>query len=348
MTDAAASTTASIPGSAEAAIAAVDIGALNARHGIAGVLDFHRGPGGLPWARVHNGQASASVCLQGAQVTAWQPHDQAHPVLWLSPAARYLAGKPIRGGIPVCWPWFGTPEPPAQGAAGAAPPAARPAHGFARNQLWTVHDARQDTSGATELTLALTDSPASRALWPGAFALALRVRVGASLALALETRNTGTVPLHITEALHTYFHVGDIGAVAVHGLAGAAYFDAVLAAAGAAAAAEGCTHAGAVRFTQEVDRVYASSAACTIEDAALGRRIGITKSASASTVVWNPWAAKAERLGDLGAGDARPGTPTPAGWRQMLCVESGNARAAVVAVAPGTQHVLGVEYRVAG
>lgn len=293
---------------------------LEDKYGIDGVLRFGAGPGGLLFADIDNAQARASVCLQGAQLTHWQPHAQGAPVLWLSPAARYAPGSAVRGGIPVCWPWFG----PAGAGAAAAPD-----HGFARTRDWVVTDSGQDPDGRTRLCLRLTDSDATRALWPQTFALDLHIAVGATLTLALVTRNTGTAACSITEALHSYFHVGDIGAVRLLGLEGADYTDKAQPAARA-------RQSGPLHFTQETDRVYDSTADCIIEDALLRRRITITKSGSASTVVWNPWEAKAARLADLGA-DA---------WRRLLCVESANALSAALHLAPGASHRLVVHCRV--
>ena len=303
--------------------------ALNARHGLADTLEFRVGPGGLLFAEVNNAQARASICLQGGQVLLWQPHTQSNPVLWLSDAARYAPGKAIRGGIPVCWPWFGSPAAPP----GSAKPAG-PAHGFARTQSWRVDGTQALAGGQTRLRLRLADTPATRALWPAAFALELQITIGDTLGLALRTSNTGADPMVITEALHTYFRIGDIGSTKVEGLAGARYFDAAGPAAGAGEARR--AQDGAVHFDGEVDRVYDSGAPCWIDDLILQRRIHIAASGSASTVVWNPWDAKAQRLGDLGDD----------GWRRMVCVESGNARDCALSVAPGASHELGVRYRV--
>jgi len=303
---------------------------LFARHGGTAGLVFRAGPGGLLFADVANRHARASVCLQGAQVMHWQPHDQPQPVLWLSAGARHAPGKAIRGGIPICWPWFGPAAPD-----GAQPPAAGPAHGFARTQDWHFDGAQTLADGATRLCLSLTDSPHSRALWPAAFVLELRITIGALLGLELTTCNTGSDRMMITEALHTYFQIGDIGAIAVHGLAGERYFDAVAAAAPGSGGRD-AVEDGAVRFAGEVDRVYDASGECRIDDPLLERRLYIAKSGSASTVVWNPWEAKAERLGDI----------VPGGWRQMVCVESGNARANTIELAPGASHCMAVHYRV--
>jgi len=300
--------------------------ALNERHAIGTALRFGSGAGGLVFAQIDNAHAQASLCLQGAHVTHWQPRAQPEPVLWLSPAARYAPGTPIRGGIPVCWPWFG-PAP----AGGTAP-----AHGFARTLRWDVLGSATDADGATRLQLQLHDSAATRALWPQAFALELHLVVGAALDLTLVSHNTGAAPYTITEALHSYFRVGDIGAIGLEGLAGAEFTD-------TADGGRRSRQSGALRFTQETDRVYDSAAVCTIDDPVLRRRIQIEKWGGASTVVWNPWDAKAARLGDLGEG-----TPAAGAWRRLLCVESANALAAGVALAPGQRHALRARYRVLG
>jgi len=322
------------------------IDALNARAAIAGTLAFRVGPGGLWFADVHNADATATVCLQGGQVLHWQPRGQAVPVLWLSDTARYVPGTAIRGGIPVCWPWFGAaPAVPA----GAAP---LPAHGFARTRPWRVAQTRALAGGQTQLCLRLAPTPESLALWPGRFSLELQLTVGAELELTLVTANTGGVPLRISEALHTYFRIGAIDAIGVHGLAQAPYFDAVLgrevaavAPAGSAQRGDGADD-GAIRFAGELDRVYDAGGACRITDPILGRTIELAATGAASTVVWSPGEAKAQRLGDLAA--AMPPGPASAGdWRSMVCVESGNARHRAVEVAAGDCHALGVRYRVA-
>ena len=293
---------------------------LNTQFGLGGQLVFREDPSGLIVAEISNPQATASLCLQGAHLMAWRPQSQSVPVVWLSRDARLAAGKSIRGGVPVCWPWFG---------AHASEPGF-PAHGFARTVPWQVIESGTEPDGATRLTLRLIESEKTRAMWPHDARLDLTVSVGEVLRMELTTENTGKAAFTISEALHTYFRIGDIGAVHVTGLAGCDYWDKV----------GGSTlkkQDGIIRFAGETDRVYINSAAeCAIEDERLKRRIHVAKSGSLSTVVWTPWTAKAERMGDLGQ---------PDGWREMLCVESANAIDNAVQVSPGTKHTLMVEYR---
>jgi glucose-6-phosphate 1-epimerase len=292
---------------------------LNTRFGINGHLSFREDASGLIVAEIGNRHAHASLCLQGAHLMEWKPGSQSVPVIWLSRDARLAAGKSIRGGVPVCWPWFGA-HPSEAGF---------PGHGYARTVPWQVIESGTEPDGATRLTLRLVQSDKTRAQWPHDSALDLTVVVGERLRMELATENTGTEDFAIGEALHTYFRISDIAAVRVTGLDGCDYWDKV----GGSVLRK---QAGAIGFSGETDRVYINTAAeCMIEDDRLGRRIRIAKSGSRSTVVWTPWTEKAAKMGDLGQ---------PDGWREMLCVESANAFDNVVNVAAGTRHTLVVEY----
>ncbi len=304
--------------------------ALNSRLSIPGQLVFREGTDGLVFADIDNAHAVASLCLQGGHLTSWRPKDQDRPVVWLSEAARFARGKSIRGGVPVCWPWFGP----------HATEAGWPAHGYARTVDWEVTDTRALDGGETEIALALVENAQTRAQWPHASRLEILVTVGRSLKLILITTNLGDHDFVIGEALHTYFQVGDIADVRVTGLEGCEYLDKV----------EGFARrreVGAIAFAGETDRVYVDTEAeCVIEDARLGRRIRVAKSGSRSTVVWTPWTEKAEKMGDFGPGEAGPGGTSRGGWRQMLCVESANALDNAVTVLAGATHRMTVEYRV--
>ena len=296
----------------------------NAQFGIKGQLAFREDTSGLIVAEINNAQATASLCLQGAHLMTWQPKSQAVPVVWLSRDAKLAAGKSIRGGAPVCWPWFGA----------HVSEASFPGHGYARTVPWRVVESGSEPDGATRLTLRLVESDKTRAQWTHAAQLDLTVIAGETLRMELTTENTGTTDFVIGEALHTYFHIGDIGAVRVKGLEGCDYWDKV-----GAAAAKNMTskQQGAIAFSGETDRVYIGTAAeCVIEDDQLKRRIHIAKSGSLSTVVWTPWTEKANKMGDLGQ---------PDGWREMVCVESADAMENVVKIAAGTRHSMIVEYR---
>jgi len=295
-----------------------------ARFAIPGQLSFRVGAGGLTYADIDNHGGRATICLQGAHVVSFRPKSQHTPVVWVSDAAKFAPGKSIRGGAPVCWPWFGAHDSEAL----------FPAHGFARTVDWSVTGTRRRNDAKTEITLQLVDNAQTRAQWPHATRLTLTVVVGEKLEMSLATTNTGNAPVQIGEALHTYLQISDIGTVKVEGLEGCDYHDKVDNFARR-------KQKGAIGFSGEVDRVYVNTPAdCVIEDAGLKRRIRIAKTGSQSTIVWTPWTEKAEKMGDMGRGKSG------AGWREMVCVESANAMDNVVTVAPGETHTLAVTYSV--
>ncbi len=293
--------------------------ALNAQFGISGHLSFRADASGLIVAAIENSSATALLCLQGAHLMTWQPKTQSVPVIWLSRDAKVAAGKSIRGGAPVCWPWFGA----------HATESSFPGHGFARTVPWRVLETGIEPDGATRLTLRLENSEKTLAQWPHPCQIDLTISVGETLRMEMVTENTGSEAFVIGEALHTYFQISDIGSVRVSGLEGTEYWDKV-------GGSNLRRQDGAMTFATETDRVYINTPAeCVIEDAGLKRRICIAKSGSQSTVVWTPWVEKANKMGDMGQ---------PDGWREMVCVESANALENLVAVAPGARHSMIVEY----
>ena len=299
--------------------------ALNSRLSIPGQLVFKEGADGLTFAEIDNAHAVASLCLQGGHLMSWRPKDQEKPVVWLSEAAKFARGKSIRGGVPVCWPWFGP----------HASEAGFPAHGFARTVDWEVTDTRALENGDTEIALAMVENEQTRAQWPHASRLEVLVTVGRSLKVILITTNLGDHDFVIGEALHTYLQIGDIAETRVLGLEGCEYLDKV-------ADFARMRQEGPITFAGETDRVYVDTEAeCVVEDARLKRRIRVAKSGSRSAVVWTPWTEKAEKMGDFGPGEAGRG-----GWRQMVCVESANAMDNAVTVPAGTTHRMTVEYSV--
>jgi len=292
---------------------------LNKEFAISNELEFVHLTDNFPVAQVRNQYATARIALQGAQVLTWVPRDQ-QPVIWLSSAAKLATGKSIRGGVPICWPWFGA----------HASEAGFPGHGYARTVPWQVLATQHLEDGRTRLVFRLAESAATRRYWPHATPVECQITIGPSLDITLVTTNRSDQSITISEALHTYFEVGNIAQVRVLGLEDCEYLDKV-------DAMQRMTQHGPVTINSEVDRVYLNTrATCIIEDAALQRRILIDKQNSATTVVWNPWQEKAEQMGDLGDD----------GYRHMLCVESGNAAENTVDIVPGAQHQLAVSYRV--
>ncbi|HXH64861.1 MAG TPA: D-hexose-6-phosphate mutarotase [Mariprofundaceae bacterium] len=296
-----------------------DPSALDARFGVPGRVSFHD-VNGIAVVEITHAAASARIAMQGAQLMTWAPTGM-EPVIWLSPRARLAPGVAIRGGVPVCWPWFGphASEP------------SLPSHGFARTAPWELLQV-EPAPQSTELLFRLSPGDVPGAPWPQAAELQLRLAIGAGLEMELVTRNRGDRPLTIGQALHTYFGVGDVRRVRIEGLDGCPYIDKV-------AGGRRGIQRGAVTIDGEVDRIYLDATAdCVIDDPVLARRIRIAKRGSRSTVVWNPWADKAAKMGDVGEN----------GYLHMVCVESGNVADDVVTVAPGSVHRLWVGYSVEG
>jgi glucose-6-phosphate 1-epimerase len=292
---------------------------LNEKFSIPGHLLFQAGPGGLVQVSIANPLVTATIALQGGHLTHFCPKGQA-PLIWVSERAHYAPGKAIRGGVPVCWPWFGP----------HATDATRPAHGIARTALWQVLETRALADGQTFVRLGLPTDAASQALWPHPSTAELEITVGSALTLTLVTRNTGTAPFVLGEALHTYFEVSDVGNIRVRGLEGGEFLDKVDHGARA-------TQQGPIQFEGEVDRVYLSTSAdCLIDDHGLQRRIRIASQGAQATVVWNPWVEKSSTMDDM----------APDGFRGMVCVETANAAENQVTVAPGVVHRMTATYSI--
>ena len=293
---------------------------LNNEFAIQGQVEFVAGKGGFPLARIDNGKALALISVYAGQVLSFRPADQADDLFFLSEKAYYEESKAIKGGIPVCWPWFGA-DPEGLG---------RAAHGFVRNRHWTVRAFETLADGDSRLTLGLVDNAALREIWPRAFDLSLEVTVGNGLKVELVTRNTGEETFSITQALHSYFSVGAIGQVQVLGLENTDYLD---------KAADGSrkTQIGAVLFNQEVDRIYLDvPPELVIVDEALGRRTRIMSTGSKTAVVWNPWADISASMSDLKDDD----------YQRFVCVETANAGTDTIEVNPGEEYRMGADYRV--
>jgi D-hexose-6-phosphate mutarotase len=282
-------------------------------------IQFKEGKGGLTKICIGNSAGSAEVYLHGAHVTHFQPSDQ-QPVLYMSSASQFKPDKAIRGGVPICWPWFGP---------NAADPKL-PMHGFARVNEWTVESVKNIDEARTTVVLKLEPNDVIRTLWPHEFQSRYTITVGAALELELETINRGKSGILVAEALHSYFNISDIEQVAFLGLTGTSYFDKV-------ANSRKIEDRDPVKLKGETDNVYANHRTLiAINDPGLGRKIRVEKTGSSSTVLWNPFEAKAKSMTDIAEGD----------WRRFVCVEAANALENTVNVAPGAMHKIGTTLRV--
>lgn len=266
---------------------------------------------GYPVLSIENAHCRARIALHGAHVIDFQPTGHA-PVIYNSPEAIYEEGKAIRGGIPVCWPWFSKhPENPSL-----------PAHGLARYRFWQLTDS-YSCPDFTELTFNFDTTTVPAELWPHKTIATLRVRLGQELQLVLTSTNHSHHPITVGGALHSYFQISSIHDIQVDGLDTANYCSTI----------SPVTHTqdGPIRFAGEIDRIYyPSHHIVEIYDPGLSRRIRIEKSGSHSTIVWNPWSENSRAFADL------PDT----GYLDFVCIETANALGDVHLLPPGASHTL--------
>jgi len=297
-------------------------------------LTIVEGEGGLPFIKVANEYAEALISIYGAQVLSFKQKTEksieSNELLFLSEKAFFEKGKAIKGGIPICWPWFG--QAPDTSPDKNLEEKSRPAHGFARNVLWKLLETSSSKVDGTKIVLALQDSESSRKLWPHAFNLSLTINIGKTLKLSLETINTGTQTFSITQALHSYFSVSDISKVSIAGLDQAQYLDATFD--GSKQDWPIVVQNGDVTFDKEVDRIYTQAPALTLIDEGRTQQLNIRSSNSNTTVIWNPWVDISANSADL-SDDA---------YRQFVCIETANAAEDVIEILPGERFSLDAEY----
>ena len=290
----------------------MDTAQLDEHFSIPGVLSFHATASGLIYASITAPRATATVYLQGAHVAAWQPKGQ-QPAIFLSRKSDFVPGRPIRGGVPIAFPWFAARH---DGKTG-------PSHGFARIQDWTLAFAAL-AGDDLHMTFTLGPTEISRDLGYDRFRLAFQLKIGRTLTMELTVVNDATVPLVFEEALHTYYAVADIHEVTVTGLEGVTYLD-------KNDSFQSKVQHGAIVITDPTDRVYLNtSSTCVLHDAGNKRRITVAKAGSNTTVVWNPWESGALKLPDL----------NPTEWHEFIAVETVNAAVSAVTLAPGAKHLM--------
>lgn len=280
--------------------------------------------GSLTTLQVQHPLFSAALALQGGHLFRFAPTGSDN-WLWLSPDAHFEPGRAIRGGIPICWPWFGDPDRNPEPVRAQFQGESLPAHGFARTRMWALAGLSETEQGVT-LTLVPDDKAGPgtppEAQWRGDAAVTLTFCFRPdSLSLELTTTNTGTQPLALTQALHTYLPTADIGRTSLRGLHGATYLDTL-------DDWQLKTQSGEVIFNGETDRIY--QAAPTISINGPDQGFCLSARGSASTVVWNPGPDKARRLSDF----------PDHGWTSMLCVETANAASDFRTIEPEQQHTL--------
>ena len=288
----------------------LEITQLDRRFGIPDIARIVAGNGGLTKVQVTSPAAQGEMYLHGAHVTSWKPAGE-EEVLFVSSQSQWNDSRPIRGGVPVCFPWFSNK---------ADDPNA-PLHGFARTTAWQLESIVQ-TGDAVTVSMFIESDDATKKWWPTDFRVIHRATFGPELILEIEVVNTGTTSLRFEEALHTYFRLGNIETALLKGLTGVDYIDKT-------DEKRKKTQNGPIAIVSETDRVYLNTdAVVELEDPALGRRITIAKVNSMTTVVWNPWIQKAKAMPDFG--DAE--------WVHMICIETCNVADSAVELKPKQNH----------
>jgi glucose-6-phosphate 1-epimerase len=285
---------------------------LGSRFAIPGVAQILPGNNDLPKIQITTPAASAEIYLHGAQVTSWHPA-VSEEVIFLSQHSHWEAGKAIRGGIPICFPWF---------RAKSDNPKA-PSHGVVRTKAWQLESLTEESEGVV-ITLATESDDQSHQWWAHNFRILHRITVGQQLKLELAVTNTGSDPFQFEEALHTYNRVADATKIRITGLDAVSFLD-------NRDSNREKVQAGAAKFTQQTDNAYLNTQqSVEIVDPLLHRRIRLEKQNSSTTVVWNPWQDGAASLADLGDEE----------WQQMACVEASNILSSAITLPPGEQHTM--------
>ncbi|WP_318401334.1 D-hexose-6-phosphate mutarotase [Photobacterium leiognathi] len=261
---------------------------------------------GISIIRVIHPLAEAGISLHGGHLIWFKPASE-KDIIWLSENAEFDTQKAIRGGIPVCWPWFGK--------------AGTPSHGFARTSQWTLQEHRENENGVI-VSLQLEDNEETRALWPYKFNNVLTFEIGTELKVSLTSTNTDSQPWSYGGALHTYFDIADINNIEITGM-GSTYLDSTQ-------QGKACEGGDVLTFTSETDRVYTQpEATITINDKNNERNILVTNKGHNAAVIWNPWQELSISMGDMADNS----------FETMVCVES-TIHQPSIELAPGQSHTL--------
>ncbi|GLP96561.1 D-hexose-6-phosphate mutarotase [Paraferrimonas sedimenticola] len=269
-------------------------------------------PQGLEYLLIDTPLCRAEVYLQGAQLASFTPKGAA-PILWMSDSEHKKPGFGLRGGVPICWPWFGMHEQ-----------ADHPQHGFARKLIWQLVDQQQRADGSVLLTLELPQSAMPSQFWPYQCKLEAQIELGRTAEVQLTTTNLDQLAFSITQALHSYFAINDIHNTRVHGLQGCHYLE---------FGEQKVDQQAFVEFDAETDRVYQGVPLQQKIECPNGTLV-VERSNSRSCVLWNPWIAKAQRLDRF----------NDDGYLDMLCLEASNALDDAITIEPGQSHTLATRF----
>lgn len=286
----------------------IDIDELDEKFSIEGEAGFTELENDLVFITVSNKYADADICLYGAHITSFRPHNSMD-LLWMSPGSSFEAGKPIRGGIPVCFPWFGPHKTDPQ----------KPQHGFGRLMYWDVVSTSTKPSGETVVVLQLCSSEETKAYWPHDFCAEMTIVVGRKLEVTLKVTNTSAAPFEYTCALHSYYNISALENISIEGLRGTTYFNQLT-------GEHDIQEEELLAIQEPLTRHYLNTeSTVVIEDGIFRRRIKVEKSGSKVTTVWNPGEETCAQIADL---------PDDA-FHAFVCVETTNAFEYPVSLNPG-------------
>lgn len=298
----------------------ITIEKLYEKFGVKGEIDFEKRENDLIFLTVSNKYANAEVCLYGAHITSFRPHGSMD-ILWMSPASYFEAGKPVRGGIPVCFPWFGPHQTDPE----------KPQHGFGRLMFWELMEIMAEVNGETQVRLQLCSSEITKTYWPFEFCAELIMVVGKTLKVSLKVTNTSVSQFSYSCALHSYYNISDIRHIAIDGLSGTQYHNHLQ-------PGEFFEESAKLEILQPETRHYHNTAAaCIIEDPIFNRKIRAAKSGSKVTTVWNPGESACTAIADL----------PDDGFKYFICIEAVNSFEDLIILNPGQSHetsaIIGLE-----
>ncbi len=298
----------------------MNLSQLNDQFGIPGQLKFIQGDNGFIFIDIDSDFAQATISTYGGQVLSFKPVSETDDLLFVSKLARFESGKAIRGGIPICWPWFGADINNTGGLA----------HGLVRTRQWQVRHTTLEADGAIKVILSINDSDETRKIWPHGFDLSIIITIRETLALELKTHNTGAIAFSLTQALHTYFKVDDSQHIQVTGLENTTYIDKT-------DSEKQKLQQGSVTISQEVDRIYTTEKTdLVLEDVALQRNTHIHSENSNTAIIWNPWINKAAAMSDFDDDE----------YKTMVCIETANAGTDTLTIPGNSTYSLVAEYKV--
>jgi len=298
----------------------IDINKLDDQFSVEGEIGFAQLENDLIFITISNKFADADICLYGAHLTSFKPHNTID-ILWMSPESSFHEGSPIRGGIPVCFPWFGPHETDQE----------KPQHGFGRLMYWDLLEVTSNSNNETLVRLQLCSSEKTKDYWNYDFCAEMIITVGRTLSATLKVTNTSSVPFEYTSALHSYFSLSSIENIAIGGLQNTKYHNQL-------EPGDFVQNTPMLEINKaETRHYYDTETPCIIEDPVFGRRISVAKTGSKVTTVWNPWEENSVKMDDI---------PNDA-FYTFVCLETVNAFNDVIRLAPGKAHettaIIGLE-----